>query len=77
MRHKINKKNKREISNALSMVTQIGLTMFFTIFISILFGKFLDDRFNTSPWLLLVFTILGILSAFRNLYDMVIKKWMK
>lgn len=32
-----------------------------------LVGWFLDRLFGTSPWLLLVFLFLGIISAFRNI----------
>lgn len=33
-----------------------------------LIGWVLDRLFGTSPWLLLVFLILGIVVAFRNIY---------
>lgn len=32
-----------------------------------LIGWFLDRLFGTQPWLLLVFLLLGIVSAFRNI----------
>ncbi len=76
MKLKMDKKHRREITNALAMLTQVGLTLFFTVFISIMIGKGLDGWLHTEPWFLLIFTILGILAAFRNLYDLVMKKWM-
>ena len=35
----------------------------------ILLGNYLDKRFGTSPWLLLLFTLLGLAAAFKAIYD--------
>ncbi len=70
---KLKNGQRREIMRALALVTQIGLTLFVTIFIALMLGRFLDGVFNTAPWLLLTFTILGVLAAFRNLYFLTIK----
>ena len=44
-------------SIALSMVIGLGI------------GYWLDTRvFDTSPWLTLVFLVLGIIAGFRNIY---------
>lgn len=60
----------REIMKALSLLTQIGLAMFVPIFGCILIGSYLDKLFKTNVIFLLIFTILGVLSAFRTLYVM-------
>lgn len=64
------KKPTNEILKALSLITQIGINMTLTILGCLLFGNFLDEKLNTSPWFLFLFIILGVLSAFRNLYHM-------
>lgn len=66
----IKKTGKTTIPQALSLITQIGINMTVTVGGCILLGKYLDDFFSTSPWLLLVFTVLGVLAAFRNLFHM-------
>ena len=71
------RKNRREITKALSMFSQIGITMAVTLFISVMAGKYLDMLAGTSPLFLLVFSFLGMLAAFRNLYIITKKFWGK
>jgi len=54
---------------ALSLLTQIGITIVACIGIGIFLGWFLDRLLGTSPWLLLVFTLLGIAAAFKSIFD--------
>ena len=54
---------------ALSLLTQIGLTIVACIGVGIFLGWFLDRLLGTSPWLMLVFTILWILAAFKSIFD--------
>jgi len=68
---------RREISQALGLVTELGVSMFSCLFIGVLLGKTLDRRFNTSPALLLTGALLGGAAAIRVLYDLAIKKWIK
>lgn len=56
------------IMKSLSLLTQIGFLMAIPIIGCILLGNYLDERFNTGVLFLIVFTILGALTAFRNLY---------
>lgn len=63
-------KQKKEILQALALISQIGINMTVTILGCLIFGNFLDNKLNTSPWLLFLFIILGVLAAFRNLYHM-------
>ena len=64
----------KEFIKALSLVSQIGLSMAACIFVGVLLGLFLDSVFNTSPWLVLIFSLLGIGAAFKTLFGMVPKK---
>ncbi|HHU82611.1 MAG TPA: hypothetical protein GXZ26_06375 [Firmicutes bacterium] len=41
-----------------------------SVFIGVLLGKFLDGFFGTSPWLLLVFSLLGVGAALRVLFSL-------
>ena len=72
-----NNDSKREIIEAFGLLTQLGASMFACLFIGVMIGRTLDRRLNTSPALLLVFTLLGAVASFKVLYDLAIKKWMK
>ena len=64
--------NKNQVSgfiSALSLLTQIGVTIVACIGVGILIGWFLDRWLGTTPWLLLVCTVLGVLAAFKSIFD--------
>lgn len=61
------------IMKSLSLISQVGFLMAIPIIGCILFGNFLDRAFGTGPLFLVIFTILGMLSAFRNLYVIAMK----
>ena len=52
----------------LSLINQVGLMMLIPILGCTFIGKFLDDKFNTSPILLFIFIALGIGGAFVGVY---------
>ena len=64
---------KPEDFKGLAMLTQIGITVVVCIAIGFFIGRFLDGFFNTSPWLLLLFTLFGIGAAFKAVYDIASK----
>ena len=67
-------KQRKDIMRALSGFTQLGVTMSVCVLAGVLFGRYLDGYFGTSPWLLLLFTICGIIAAFKSLYETMIGK---
>ena len=64
------KKKKRGVLRALSFSSQIGITMAACVFIGVFGGRFLDGWLGTSPWLLLVFSLLGVAAAFRAIFQL-------
>ena len=64
------KKQHNDFLKALSFFSQVGTTIIACVFIGVLLGRFLDDFFGTSPWLLLIFSLLGAAAAFKALYDL-------
>lgn len=56
----------------LSLVSQVGLMMVIPILGCTFIGKYLDDKFGTSPFLLLIFLLLGIGGAFNGVYKTLI-----
>lgn len=51
----------------------IGLQVALSIFIGLAIGLYLDKKFGTNPWLMLLFLGLGIAAGFRNI-GLAIKK---
>ncbi len=60
----------KKLFRTLSYVSTVGLAMALSIGIGAVVGYYLDSKFNTEPWLFLLFLGFGIVAAFRNLYRM-------
>lgn len=58
--------NKR-VFKAVTMVTQISISMMAPIFLCVFIGYQLDKKFETGFWFL-IFLVLGFLTAIRNVY---------
>lgn len=59
---------KRNPLENLALISQLGITMIVPIIGCFLLGNYLDTKFSTGNIFLLIFTILGVLAAFRNLF---------
>ena len=69
---KENRSNSEDIRKPLikaGTVALIGLEMGISIGIGFAIGYILDKKFNTTPYLTLTFFILGVIAAFRLLYQ--------
>ncbi|MBS1271291.1 MAG: hypothetical protein MAGBODY4_00420 [Candidatus Marinimicrobia bacterium] len=51
----------------------LGLTFTVTILAFLFFGRWLDSRFGTSPWLLITGAAVGMILGFIHLYYTVIQ----
>lgn len=64
--------NKRSRQNktfrAIATFSQIGFTIVANILVGVLIGKYLDIWLGTSPYLLIVFSLLGVASSIRSLF---------
>ncbi len=60
----------KKMIRTLGYVSTVGLSMAFAIGIGAIVGHYLDKKFGTAPWLLLIFLGFGVAAAFRNLYIM-------
>ena len=70
-----NKQHKRDIYKALSLMTQLGLSMAICVLIGVIGGNFLDNRLGSSPLCLIIGSILGAASSFKVMYDLVMKRF--
>jgi ATP synthase protein I len=67
------KKETRAWIRDLAYYSSLGFSVSLSIFIGLGIGVYLDRRFDTSPWLTLVFLGLGIAAGYRNI-GLAIKK---
>jgi F0F1-type ATP synthase assembly protein I len=67
------KKDVKMLEN-LALLSQVAFIMITPIFLMVLFGRFLENRFDTGGILLLLSIALGTGAAFMNLYKLAIHK---
>ena len=53
---------------ALSLCSELAVSVAACLFTGVFLGKYLDRLLDTSPWLLLVFSLLGAAAAIRTLF---------
>ena len=61
------KRETRRAFKDLAYYSSLGLSVSFAVFIGLGVGVWLDRKFDTSPWLTLIFLGLGIIAGFRNI----------
>ena len=59
--------DKRAVPNGLGLAARITTELVAAVLVGALLGWWLDGVFGTSPWLLLVFLLLGFAAALRNI----------
>jgi ATP synthase protein I len=60
-------REKRRAWRELAYFSSIGFSVAFSVFIGLFVGVVLDRYFETSPWWTLIWLVLGIAAAFRNI----------
>lgn len=65
-------KNYVKVMKALSLVTQLGLTIVVCIVGCTLGGRWLDGKFGTSPIFTIIFLLIGLGAAFSSTYKTLI-----
>lgn len=59
----------RRFIRLMGVLSTVGITMVAATVLGYFLGVFLDRLFGTSPWLMVLFLLLGIAAGFKNLYD--------
>jgi ATP synthase protein I len=67
------KNETRRYIREMAYFSSIGLSVALSIFIGLGIGLWLDRKFDTAPWLMLVFLGMGIAAGYRNI-GLAIKK---
>ncbi len=66
---KLNKYERGKIASAYALLSQIAIQVLVIMVMMFFLGKWLDEKFGTSPLFLLVLLLLGMASAFKSIYD--------
>ncbi|HID29821.1 MAG TPA: AtpZ/AtpI family protein [Desulfobacterales bacterium] len=62
-------KNKtKKLFREMWYYSSLSFSIALAILIGLAIGYWLDTRYDTSPWLTLIFLGLGIIAGFRNIY---------
>ncbi len=61
------KRETRRTFKDLAYFSSLGISVALAIFIGLWIGVVLDRKFDTAPWLTLIFLGLGIAAGFRNI----------
>ena len=61
------KRETRRAFKEMAYFSSLGISVALAIFIGLGFGVWLDRKFDTSPWLTLIFLVFGIIAGFRNI----------
>jgi len=62
------KNDTKGMIGQLAKLSIIGIEMVVSTFIGLAIGIYLDNKFETAPWLTIVFLIIGIIAGFRNIF---------
>lgn len=62
-------KNSKVFSSFVQ-VSQLSITMLSCVLVGVLLGGFLDKAFKTTPWLLLIFSFLGMGAAIKSIFEL-------
>ena len=57
----------KQLMQASKMGLNVGINLVLSTFVGLAIGYGLDSLFHTSPWLTIIFLILGIIAGFREL----------
>lgn len=65
---------EKPVFKQLMQASSVGINLVLSTFVGLAMGYGLDSLFNTSPWLTIIFLILGIIAGFRELFRMARKQ---
>jgi len=67
---KLSKEEMRAIFRAMSLITTMGVSIASCVGMGVFVGWLLDRWLGTSPWLILVFSLLGVVAAFKTIFEL-------
>lgn len=67
------KKNAKLLGNLFSLST-IGVILVSCVGIGYFIGNYLDNKFKTFPYLMLILTVMGMVAGFREVFILIKKQ---
>ncbi len=61
-------KERRKMYLTVADLSTMGFAMVFSIVLGLLAGSYLDNKFDTAPYLTFIFLFGGIMAGFRMMY---------
>ncbi|MBI5043792.1 MAG: AtpZ/AtpI family protein [Nitrospirae bacterium] len=68
------KEEEKNLLKTFAMLSTLGFTIVFATLIGLAIGLYLDSKFNTSPWLTIIFLLLGIAAGFYKVIQVAMKE---
>ena len=68
------KEDTKKSLKLIGLASTLGLTIVIATFIGLALGLWLDSVLDTSPWLTVIFLVVGIIAGFRNFYRFMSKR---
>ena len=65
--------NRRKWIRSAGLASSIGLVLVISTVIGYAFGAWLDRKLGTAPWLMLLFTLVGITAGFIEMFHILDK----
>ena len=60
--------DKGQLIKSLGFLSSVGICMVASCLIGLAMGIYLDKWLDSSPWLTLIFLVLGVVSGFRSIF---------
>lgn len=67
------RENQRKWIRNAGLASTIGIMLVVSTVIGYAFGSWLDRVFGTDPWLMLLFTLMGITAGFIEMFRIVLR----
>jgi len=61
--------DRKNLARGMSLLSQLGFTALVCVGIGVLIGFWLDRWLNTSPVFIVIFSLLGVVSAIKTMID--------
>ncbi len=65
--------SNREWIRALGSISSIGFLILISVGVGLVIGLWLDKKFDTSPWLTFVFTLIGLAAGLYESIKLLLK----
>lgn len=65
------RENRQKWMRNAAQASTIGIVLVVATFIGYAIGHYLDRIFGTEPWLMLLFTVMGIIAGFIEMFRIV------